>query len=166
MKGNGIPQTAEPAGAALQCQPGLLHRILVVDDDGDLRRLNAEVLIRFGYHVDTAEDGLAGWKALHAARHAPESYALLITDHDMPGLSGLALVKKARAARLALPVIMATGTLATEDLFIRYPWLKPAAALPKPYSMDQLLGTVEAVLRTADGARAEIPPSRDDDMQL
>jgi DNA-binding response OmpR family regulator len=81
----------------------------------------------------------------------------------MPGLSGLALVKKARAARIALPVIMATGTLATEELFIRYSWLKPAAALPKPYSMDQLLGTVEAVLRTADGARAEIPPSRDDD---
>ena len=104
--------------------------------------------------VDTAEDGMAGWKALHAVRHAPESYALLITDHEMPGLSGLALVKKARAARMALPVIMATGTLPPEDLFTRYPWLQPAAALVKPYSVGQLLGTVEKVLR------ATVTPTR------
>jgi len=158
MKGNGIPQTAEPAGAALQCQPGLLHRILVVDDDGDLRRLNAEVLIRFGYHVDTAEDGMAGWEALHATRHAPDCYALLITDHEMPGMTGLALVKRLRAARMALPVIMATGRLPTEELMNRYPWLHPAATLAKPYSIEQLLGTVEAVLRTSDGVREQIAP--------
>ena len=119
-------------------------RILVVEDEPDIRRLNAEVLKSFGYQVDTAEDGMAGWKALRAVRHAPESYALLITDYDMPGLTGLALVKKLRAARLALPVIMATGRLLPEDLFTRYDWLQPVAALIKPYSVEQLLGTVEA----------------------
>ena len=135
----------------------------MVDDDPDIRCFNAEVLESSGYHVDTAEDGLAGWKALHASCHAPESYALLITDHDMPGLSGLALVKKARAARMALPVIMATGTLPTEDLFTRYPWLHPAVALVKPYSTDQLLGTVEKILRATARPGGETAPSRDDD---
>jgi DNA-binding response OmpR family regulator len=131
----------------------------VVDDEPDIRRLNAEVLESSGYHVDTAEDGLAGWKALHAVRHAPESYALLITDHDMPGLSGLALVKKLRAARIALPVIMATGTLPTNDLLTRYPWLQPVATLIKPYSIEQLLGTVEKVLRaTASPGEGIAPP--------
>ena len=77
----------------------------------------------------------------------------------MPGMTGLAMIKKLRAARMALPVIMATGTLPTEDLFIRYPWLQPAAALNKPYSVEQLLGTVETALRMADGSRAEITPS-------
>jgi DNA-binding response OmpR family regulator len=96
--------------------------------------------------VDTAEDGTAGWEALKAL-HAPESYALLITDHDMPRLSGLGLVKKMRSAHMDLPVIIATGTLPMDDLFTRYPWLQPAAALVKPYSIEQLLGTVKTVLR-------------------
>ena len=110
----------EPASAPVQCRTSPPPRILVVEDEPDIRRLNAEVLKSFGYEVDTAEDGMAGWKTLHAVRHAPESYALLITDHDMPGLTGLALVKKLRAARMALPVIMATGRLPPEDLFTRY----------------------------------------------
>ena len=158
LKDNKIPQIGEPASAPVQCRTSPPRRILVVDDEPDLRRLNAEVLESSGYHVDTAEDGKAGWEALHATRHAPESYALLITDHDMPGLSGLALVKKLRAARMALPVIVATGTLPTEDLFTRYPWLQPAAALVKPYSIEQLLGTVEKVLRAAASPGGEIAP--------
>jgi DNA-binding response OmpR family regulator len=158
MTGKKSFRGGEPVGAALQCQPRALRRILVVEGEPDIRRLNAEVLQNFGYAVDTAEDGKAGWEALHAVRHAPECYDLLITDHDMPGLTGLALIKKLRAARMALPVIMATGTLPTEDLFIRYPWLSPAAALVKPYSIEQLLGTVELVLHATDGARLDISP--------
>ena len=152
----------EPASAPVQYRTSPPPRILVVEDEPDIRRLNAEVLKNFGYKVDAAEDGMAGWKALCAIRHAPESYALLITDHDMPGFTGLALVKKLRAARMALPVIMATGRLPPEDLFTRYHWLQPVAALIKPYSVEQLLGTVEALLRTADGASEPMasPPNR------
>jgi DNA-binding response OmpR family regulator len=130
----------------------------VVEDEPDIRLLSAEVLKNAGYEVDTAEDGKAGWEALHAVRHAPENYALLITDHDMPGLSGLDLVKKLRAAHMALPVIVATGTLPTEDLMNRYPWLEPVATLDKPFSIEQLLETVEALLHATDGARLESSP--------
>ena len=158
MRKHEILKEGEAVSASLQCRTNAPRRILVVEDEPDIRWLNAEVLKSSGYEVDTAEDGLAGWQALHATRHSPDSYNLLITDHDMPGLSGLALVKKVRAARMALPVIIATGTLPTEDLMNRYPWLQPVATLVKPYSIEQLLGTVQAVLRTADGARAEISP--------
>jgi DNA-binding response OmpR family regulator len=153
MKENKISQAEELVGMSLQRGPNPSHRILVVDDEPEIRRLTVKVLTRSGYKVDTAEDGMAGWKTLHAVRHAPESYALLITDHDMPGLTGLALVKKLRAARMALPVIMATGALPVEELFTRYDWLQPVVTLIKPYSVEQLLGTVEAVLRTAGDAR-------------
>jgi DNA-binding response OmpR family regulator len=161
-------QTAEPARVPVQCRTKPPHRILIVENEPDLRRLNAEVLESSGYQVDTAKDGQAGWKALHATRHAPESYALLITDHDMPGLAGLELVKKVRAARMCLPVIVATRTLPAEDLINLYPWLQPAAALVKPYSTVQLLGTVEAVLRAADGSDEQIapPPNRPSDDSL
>jgi DNA-binding response OmpR family regulator len=138
-----------PTGSLpLQCQAKMAHRILVVEDEPDIRRINAVILHRAGYHVDTAVDGLAGWKALQAVRHAPENYDLLITDHDMPGLTGLALVKKLRDAHMALPIIMATGELPMEDLMNRYTWLQPAVTLMKPYSTKALLRTVKAVLRT------------------
>jgi DNA-binding response OmpR family regulator len=154
MTGENTTQAREPGGAVLQPP----RRILVVEDEPDIRRLNAEVLECSGYKVDTAEDGMAGWRVLHAVSHAPGSYDLLITDHDMPGLTGLALVKKVRAARMALPVIMATGALPVRDLFTRYPWIQPAAALVKPYSIEQLLRTVEAVLRTVTSSRKQFAP--------
>ena len=68
---------------------GSRRRILVVDDDSDIRFLNAEVLKQSGYEADTAEDGEAAWKTLHAVSYDASSYDLLITDHDMPRLTGL-----------------------------------------------------------------------------
>ena len=119
------------------------HRILVVEDDVAIRQLNANVLACSGYQVAAAEDGAAGWEALHA-----NDFDLLITDHAMPRLTGLELVKKVRFARMTLPVILATGTLPEEELE-RHPWLQLAATLLKPFSPHQLLETVQAVLRTA-----------------
>jgi len=127
------------------------HRILVVDGNDDTRRLNTEVLIQFGYHVDAAEDDTAGWAALQL-----NSYDLLVTDNNMPKVSGVELLMKLRAARMALPVIMATATLPKKDL-TRYPWLLPAVTLPKPYTVDELLGTVKEVLHTASGVREQHP---------
>jgi two-component system OmpR family response regulator len=135
------------------------RRILVVDDDRDICQLSAVVLTSSGYQVDTAEDGEAGWKALHAVCHDPDSYHLLITDHDMPRLSGLDLVKKLRSARMALPVILSSGNLPTEELQ-RNAWLEVAATLQKPFSIDQLVETVQVVLRAAEseaGSRLALP---------
>ncbi len=122
------------------------HRILVVEDQPALRSLSAQVLVRSGYEVDVAEDGMAGWEALRA-----ESYDLLITDNQMPRLSGLELVKKLRAAHLALPVIMASGTFSTEQLN-RHRSLQFAALLLKPFTTDQLLATVQEILRATANA--------------
>ena len=107
--------------------------ILVVEDDRSIRQLNAEVLMRSGYDVDVAEDGAAAWEEL-----STEGYDLMITDNTMPRLSGVELLKKLHAARMDLPVIMATGKLPTEE-FNRSPWLQPAALLLKPYTVEDLL---------------------------
>jgi DNA-binding response OmpR family regulator len=122
------------------------RRILVVEDEPAIRQLNAQVLLGSGYQVAAAEDGVAGWKALHA-----NHFDLLITDHNMPRLSGVELVKKVRAARMTLPVILATGSLPEEELE-RHPWLQLAATLLKPFSPHQLLATVKKVLHAADRA--------------
>ena len=116
------------------------RRILVVEDDRDLRQINAMVLVHSGYAVDQAEDGAAAWEALQANR-----YDLLITDSNMPRLTGLELLKKLRSARMGLPVIMATGHLPTQEL-TQNPWLEPVTMLAKPYATNQLLDKVKDVL--------------------
>ena len=153
------PLNIRGAKAAAAPVPGATsrpQRILVVDDDPDIRQLGTEVLIRHGYQVDAAEDNTAGWKAIQA-----HTYDLLITDLDMPGLSGLKLVKKLHAVRLALPVILASGTMTPQELN-RNPWLPLSGALLKPVSPEQLLHTVRAVLNAPPGAREQIapPPNR------
>jgi DNA-binding response OmpR family regulator len=120
-----------------------------VDDDASIRDLNTEVLIHSGYAVDSAEDGAIAWATLQ--RH---SYDLLITDQNMPKVSGVELVRKLRGARMALPVILATGAMPTEELD-RHPGLRIEATLLKPFTIAMLLETVQEVLRATDNDREQ-----------
>ena len=152
------PLNIRGAKAAAAPVPGAtrrFQRILVVDDDTGIRQLGTEVLIRHGYQVDAAEDNIAGWKALQA-----HTYDLLITDLDMPRLSGLKLVKRLRDARLALPVILASGIMTPQELN-QNPWFHLSGALLKPVSPVQLLQTVQAALRAPEGVREQIAPPPD-----
>ena len=141
------------ARAALQIQTSPIHRILVVDGDPYICHLNAEVLIRHGYEVNAAEDGATAWEEIQA-----NSYNLLIADQKIPKVSGVELLKKIHAARMALPVIMATKTLPTQK-FSQLPWLQPATILRKPYTFERLLGTVKNVLYATAIVRGEIVSS-------
>jgi two-component system chemotaxis response regulator CheY len=139
MKDNEISTSCEPAGAGPRISK-TSQRILVVDDEPQICRRCAEALTQHGYEVNAAKDGEAGWEALNE-----EWYDLIITDNNMPKVSGVALLKKMRAVGLALPVIMIAGE-APEEEFRRYPWLRPEAMLLKPFAIAELLGTVERVL--------------------
>ena len=123
-------------------------RILLVDDDSHLLELNAVALIHFGYDVDTAEDGAAAWQALHDIN---VSYNLLVTDNKMPKITGLELIRKMRSEEMALPVILVSGTIPTEELK-QHPWLLLDAMLSKPFTTAELLDTVKKVLRTTESA--------------
>jgi DNA-binding response OmpR family regulator len=155
MKENTISQAGESACAPLQREANLPQRILVVDDDISIRQLSTEVLIHSGYEVDAAADGAAAWEALQI-----KAFNLLITDHNMPRLTGVELVKKLRSARMALPVILATGRLPTEEL-AQNPSLQLAAMLPKPFTVEELLGTVTKVLRATVSAPGQFDPLPD-----
>ena len=148
VKDNELSQAVEPAGAPLRRPTHFSPpRILVVDEDRDLRLLYTEALVRPGYHVDAAEDGAAALKALRV-----NNYHLLITEHSLPTLTGVELVRTLRAARMALPVIMAVARLPIREL-AQDPALQPVAVLTKPFYISQLLETVRAVLRATDGPR-------------
>ncbi len=148
---------------AIESQPALIgsshsarraadfpFRILLVDDEPAICALNANALTKSGYRVDAVEDGSAAWQILQL-----QSYDLMITDNNMPNLSGLGLIKNLRGASMALPVIMATG-LAPHDEFGRDPGLKPDSILNKPYTVQELLETVAVVLQASAWSRAPV----------
>jgi CheY-like chemotaxis protein len=145
--GTTIAKTNERSGASPQPWPNPRQRILVAEDDPDTRRLNIEVLASSGYQVDAAEDGAAAWDALQR-----DKYDLLITDHDMPKVTGIELLQKLHDSSLKLPVIMATGTMPEAQL-ARHPWLEIKAVLLKPYTFDELVETVKHVLHMDAGDR-------------
>jgi two-component system OmpR family response regulator len=128
------------------------HRILVVDNEPLIREISTEVLIHSGYLADAAEDSAAAWQALNN-----DYYDLLVTDHNMPKVSGVGLLKKLHAARMSLPVILMTGAPPTEELK-RQPWLQIDAVLLKPFTVEELLITVKKVLRPPVGTCERIKP--------
>jgi len=136
------------AAAAPSGFPRAAHRILVADEDQDLRQMYAEILAGSNCRVDGVADGVAGWEALQTNR-----YQLLITEHDLPKLTGVELIRKARAAHLALPIVMVANRLSDAEL-ICDPAMQLAATLMKPFAMDTLLNTVNPLLRPAAPALA------------
>ena len=127
------------------------QRILIVEEEPVLRRLNTEVLIYSGYNVDAADDGVAAWHALQA-----NSYDLMVAGHKTPNFSGVDLLKKVQAADLAVPIIMATETL--PDWTFNAPQsLRPTAVLLKPYTFEQLLNMVKDVLYSVASVRPQSP---------
>jgi DNA-binding response OmpR family regulator len=118
---------------------GVAPVILYVDDEEAIRDLCGDILLRAGYSVDVAGDGQAGWEALQRKK-----YDLLITDHDMPQVTGLELAVRARDAGLALPIVIASGRASFAD--DAYAWLRLSSALRKPFTPEALLRTVDAVL--------------------
>lgn len=127
------------------------RRVLVVDDDEFIRQINYEILLSAGYDVDMAEDGAQAWDALQL-----QSYDLLVTDNQMPNVSGVALVEKIRTAGMALPVVMATGTL-PGNKFIRQHLYCPVTTLLKPYNHTELLDVVETVLNPVPNVYTPAP---------
>ena len=147
MNNNPFLSASEPASSAPHPHRNPPHHILMVDDDSSIRKISAQALADSGYRVDAAEDGSAAWEVLQT-----QEFNLLITDHLMPKVSGVELLQKLHAVRMALPVIMITGAVPHEE-FARSPWLQPAATLIKPYTIAELLGMVREVLRVTDVAR-------------
>lgn len=146
MNDTSISQAEAPAIVPVHNRTNSLCRILLVDDDHDLRSFIAALLVHSGYQVDTAGDGASGWRALQKHR-----YDVLITDNNMPRVTGLELIKKLRSEDMTLAVIMASGTVPTEEL-VQNPRLNIDAVLPKPYAIADLVKTVGEVLHKSGTA--------------
>ena len=120
-----------------------MARILVIDDDEDIRETVRRVLESRGHTVELASDGSLGIAAL--AQHAPD---LVITDIFMPHQDGVETLLELRKAFPRLKVIAMSGGSGNgvinllEDMEL----LGADRTIPKPFTPKELMAAVNAVL--------------------
>jgi two-component system response regulator MprA len=115
--------------------------VLLVDDDARILRMLERTLTAEGYAVDAVADG--GAALAHVERSVPD---LIVLDVTMPGLDGLAVTRRLRARRLAVPILLLTARDALEE---RVAGLDAGADdyLVKPFEIEELMARVRAMLR-------------------
>jgi len=123
-------------------------RILLVEDDtllGDGLRVG---LKQAGFNADWVRDGLSAWRALEA-----ETFAAMVLDLGLPKLAGMDLLKRLRAAKDSLPVLILTARDAVAD---RIAGLDAGADdyLVKPCDLGELAARMRALIRRSAGQAA------------
>jgi CheY-like chemotaxis protein len=120
---------------------GYGKRVLVVDDDHDVRTIICTILIEAGYNVYEACDGLEAVDALKKRR-----YDALLTDYHMPKMDGLELLDLTQAMWPNLPVILASSDSQLADR-AGNSLLDPVyALLEKPFERSELLGVIRSAI--------------------
>lgn len=129
---------------------------LVVDDDADMRRSLRRSLERVGYSVI---DAATAERALELLQQTHVPVDLLVTDVEMPGLSGEALVARVRENWPSMPVVYVSGEPRFAELGVEQADI--TRFLAKPFTPTELLEAASAVLaspRRADESEPAGPP--------
>ena len=116
-------------------------RILIVDDDDEIRELLEFDIGHSGYFVDTAKDGLEGLnKALN------NTYDLILLDVMMPKMNGFDVCRNIRQAKLAIPILMLTAKGTIDD---KTEGFDSGADdyLVKPFDIQEVLLRIRVLLR-------------------
>ena len=138
-----LAEAREPApSASIAASPAHHRRILIVEDQDEVRSQIVYALNEIGCEVLEAADGVAGlWTA---EKSAPLD--LLITDVGLPGLNGRQVAEGARAAQPDLPVLFITGYA---DKSLETLWVAPnMEVLRKPFTLDDLVARVRLLLKS------------------
>ena len=138
-------ESGPPSLSVQEDQP----RILVAEDDEEMRRLVAEALRDDGYEVIEAANSLDLFFHLcdvrFSRRLGRDAIDLILTDYLIPGYSGLEVIQILREARCETPVILMTG-FDDHDTLTRAHRLG-AVMLQKPFQLDILRSVVRSCLR-------------------
>jgi CheY-like chemotaxis protein len=132
------------SGAGLVTEEVVVALLVVAEDDSDIRGVLLRLFRRDGHTVIEAENGEA---ALQEVLNRPGVEAV-VTDIDMPVMSGLDLCRSIRAEsdRARLPVILVSGSLMPGDQ--RPQQVQATALLSKPFRPAELLGCLRHALAT------------------
>ena len=113
-------------------------RVLLAEDDTEMRRLLVSTLLRERCEVIEARNGLQLWEQLErASRTQPSALDLIISDVRMPGRSGLEVLRVLRRTDRHTPVILITG-FGDPDTHAEAHQLGALAVFNKPFDLDDL----------------------------
>ena len=117
-----------------------MARVLVIDDDEEIRTLVRRMLVGVGHQVEEALDGTEG---LRLFGNSPPD--LVLTDIDMPGLDGHDVIAAIRVLHAEIPIIAISGggTIAKDELLLKASALGAVEIIMKPFEFRQLVGAVE-----------------------
>lgn len=118
----------------------MTNRVLLVDDDVELTDMLSQYLVREGFEVGTANDGLAGVREATTGR-----YAIVVLDVMMPRLSGVEALRRIRAST-QVPVLMLTARGDNVDRIIGLD-MGADDYVPKPCTPGELVARIRAILR-------------------
>jgi two-component system OmpR family response regulator len=129
-------------------------RLLVVDDEPTILELLSASLRYAGFDVRTAATGNEALQALHS--YEPD---LLVLDVMMPDLDGFTVARRLRADGARIPVLFLTARDATEDKVTGLT-LGGDDYVTKPFSLEEVVARIRAVLRRTSDLSLGKPPSR------
>ncbi len=131
------------------------EHVLFVDDERQIAKLGAEMLTRMGYRVTSCHKSS---NALSRFGQAPETFDVIVTDHTMPGLTGIDLAREVRKISPTVPIVLVTGfhpggieSAAGDVVFSRI--------LMKPYTGAELGQAIREALEQPSRPPADTPPS-------
>lgn len=134
-------------------------RILVVDDDAKILKVVGEALREEGYEALAASDGPGALAAYH--KYSPD---LIVLDVMMPGMDGFDVCNRLRTDGAQVPVLMLSARCGEVDKMVGFR-LGADDYLTKPFSINELIMRVQAILRrtcsansTVEGCRIAIGP--------
>lgn len=123
----------------------LQKSILVIDDDEDLSYIISDMLESYGYTVTCAKNSDTAFELL-----STQTYHLILLDINLPDTTGFELCREIRKVS-NVPIIFASARTSETDRITGFD-IGGDDYLPKPYSMQELLSRVNALMRRTYGA--------------
>ena len=138
----GVPEPASPDGATVQAGDGRGGHVVYIDDDEAQVFLARRMLERWGYRVSAHLNQREALDLLLAGEHRVD---LVVTDFNMPGMSGLDVAREIRDALPALPVVMVSGYI-TDTLRAQAAEVGVRELVEKTHAVESLRAAVRRVL--------------------
>ena len=118
-----------------------IMKILLVDDEDELRTILRDALEKKGFSVTEASRATEGLRSLNA-----EEFQLVLSDVIMPDMEGIEFLRKLKKLKPDLPVILMSGNAVGQQFFKAAEYFGASFCLQKPFTIEEMMKAIGSVL--------------------